>query len=98
MSLLNKTEFICCISHVSDDRLVNGLVAPYHGAVAAPVGQVAAKLGLPQQLVEIRHSASHQSELPSLELLEEGADLALAWLKYLFLTRKFALLFAHIRK
>jgi len=62
-------------------RLVNGLVAPYHGAVAAPVAQVAAKLALPQQLVELRHAASHHGALPSVELLEEGAELALAWLR-----------------
>lgn len=55
-------------------RLVNGLVAPFHGATAAPIGVVALQLSLPDVLVDIRHQASHHVDMPSLEILREGSE------------------------
>ncbi|THH07946.1 hypothetical protein EW145_g3037 [Phellinidium pouzarii] len=61
-------------------RLVNGLVDPLQlGAFARSIAAIAAQIGFPQWLVELRHAATHE-ELPSLELLRAGAKEALAWL------------------
>ncbi|KAI5123721.1 hypothetical protein M0805_000315 [Coniferiporia weirii] len=61
-------------------RLVNGLVDPLQlGAYARSIAAIAAQIGLPQWLVELRHTATHE-ELPSLELLRAGARESLAWL------------------
>ena len=54
-------------------RLVNGLVDPLQlGAYARSIASIAAQLGLPQWLVELRHAATHE-DLPSLEVLREAA-------------------------
>lgn len=54
-------------------RLVNGLVDPLQqGAFARPIASIAAQIGLPLWLVELRHASTHE-ELPSLELLREGS-------------------------
>lgn len=54
-------------------RLVNGLVDPLQlGAYARSIASIASQLGLPLWLVELRHAATHE-DLPSLELLREGA-------------------------
>jgi ribosomal biogenesis protein LAS1 len=54
-------------------RLVNGLVDPLQfGAYARSIASIAMQLGLPLWLVELRHASTHE-ELPSLELLREGA-------------------------
>lgn len=54
-------------------RLVNGLVDPLQsGAYARSIASIAAQLGLPSWLVELRHAATHE-DLPSLELLRDGA-------------------------
>lgn len=54
-------------------RLVNGLVDPLQlGVFARSIASIAVQLGLPQWLVELRHAATHEN-LPSLELLREGA-------------------------
>ena len=54
-------------------RLVNGLVDPLQlGAYARSIASIAAQLGLPAWLVELRHAATHE-DLPSLELLREAA-------------------------
>ncbi|KII86378.1 hypothetical protein PLICRDRAFT_287605 [Plicaturopsis crispa FD-325 SS-3] len=61
-------------------RLVNGLVDPLQlGAYARPIAALAAQLGLPPWLVELRHAATHE-DLPSLELLREAARESMAWL------------------
>lgn len=53
--------------------MVNGLVDPLQfGQYARSIASIAAQLGLPLWLVELRHAATHE-ELPSLELLREGA-------------------------
>jgi ribosomal biogenesis protein LAS1 len=54
-------------------RLVNGLVDPLQsGVYARSIASIAAQLGLPAWLVEVRHAATHE-ELPSLEILREAA-------------------------
>lgn len=54
-------------------RMVNGLVDPLQvGAFARSIASIATQLGLPLWLVELRHAATHE-DLPSLELLQEGA-------------------------
>ena len=55
-------------------RFVNGLVDPLQfGAYARAIASIAAQLGLPSWLVELRHAATHD-DLPSLELLREAAN------------------------
>lgn len=55
-------------------RLVNGLVDPLQsGAYARSILSIAAQIGLPAWLVELRHAATHE-DLPSLELLRDGAQ------------------------
>ena len=54
-------------------RMVNGLVDPLQvGAFARSIASIAAQLGLPSWLVELRHAATHE-DLPSLELLRDAA-------------------------
>src|SRR6266852_6368735 len=55
-------------------RLVNGLVDPLQsGTYARSILSIAAQIGLPAWLVELRHAATHE-DLPSLELLRDGAQ------------------------
>jgi ribosomal biogenesis protein LAS1 len=49
------------------------------GAYARPIASIAAQLGLPGWLVELRHAATHE-DLPSLELLREAARQSMSWL------------------
>ncbi|EJD55257.1 Las1-domain-containing protein [Auricularia subglabra TFB-10046 SS5] len=61
-------------------RFVNGMVDPLQfGAYARSIAAIAAQIGLPAWLVELRHAATHE-DLPSLEILREAAREALAWL------------------
>ncbi|KAF8526244.1 Las1-domain-containing protein [Hysterangium stoloniferum] len=61
-------------------RMVNGLVDPLQqGAYARSIASIAAQIGLPLWLVELRHASTHE-ELPSLELLREGTREAMSWL------------------
>lgn len=61
-------------------RLVNGLVDPLQlGTYARSISSIAAQIGLPAWLVELRHAATHE-DLPSLELLRDGAKECLSWL------------------
>lgn len=54
-------------------RFVNGLVDPLQlGVYARSIASIAAQLGLPAWLVELRHAATHE-DLPSLQLLREAA-------------------------
>ena len=54
-------------------RLVNGLVDPLQvGVYARSIASIAAQLGLPGWLVELRHAATHE-DLPSVELLRQAA-------------------------
>ncbi|KAH9046478.1 Las1-domain-containing protein [Lactarius hengduanensis] len=61
-------------------RLVNGLVDPLQlGTYARSISSIAAQIGLPAWLVELRHAATHE-DLPSLELLRDGVKECLTWL------------------
>ena len=61
-------------------RLVNGLAdSGQKGAFASSVFDVAARLGLPRSLVDLRHESAHGA-LPSLPLLRSAACGALRWL------------------
>ncbi|KAJ8084369.1 rRNA-processing protein las1 [Marasmius tenuissimus] len=61
-------------------RLVNGLVDPLQlGVYARSIAAIASQLDLPLWLVELRHAATHE-DLPSLELLREGARQSMSWL------------------
>ncbi|PCH33291.1 Las1-domain-containing protein [Wolfiporia cocos MD-104 SS10] len=61
-------------------RLVNGLVDPLQTrAYARSVASIAAQLGLPAWLVDLRHAATHE-DLPSIEVLREAARESMAWL------------------
>ena len=54
-------------------RLVNGLVDPLQlSAYARSIASIAAQLGLPAWLVELRHAATHE-DLPSIEVLRDAA-------------------------
>jgi ribosomal biogenesis protein LAS1 len=54
-------------------RMVNGVVDPLQvGLFARPIASIAAQLGLPLWLVELRHAGTHE-DLPSLDLLQRGA-------------------------
>jgi ribosomal biogenesis protein LAS1 len=54
-------------------RFVNGLVDPLQlGVYARSIASIANQIGLPAWLVELRHAATHE-DLPSLELLRQGA-------------------------
>lgn len=61
-------------------RFVNGLLDPFQqGTHATALVEIAKKISLPYEFVEIRHSATHNA-LPSLELLRDMTDSALRWL------------------
>jgi len=61
-------------------RLVNGLVDPLQqGTYARSIASIAAQLGFPSWLVELRHAATHE-DLPCLELLRDGARESMSWL------------------
>jgi len=63
-------------------RLVNGLVDPLQsGVYARSIASIAAQLGLPSWLVEVRHAATHE-ELPSLEVLREAANEVIFFLPF----------------
>ena len=53
-------------------RFVNGLVDPLQqGVFARPIYVLAAQIGLPAWIVELRHRSTHE-DLPSLEVLREA--------------------------
>ncbi|KAI0271574.1 Las1-like-domain-containing protein [Gloeopeniophorella convolvens] len=69
-------------------RLVNGLVDPLQaGTYARSILSIAAQIGLPAWLVELRHAATHE-DLPSLKLLRDASKESLNWLlhNYFLLT------------
>ncbi|KAL7411004.1 Las1-like-domain-containing protein [Mrakia frigida] len=65
-------------------RFVNSLVDPLQtGQFARPIAMIAAELGIPGWLVELRHAGTHEG-LPSVEVLREGAEEALNYLHLAF--------------
>ncbi|KAH9060829.1 Las1-domain-containing protein [Lactarius vividus] len=76
-------------------RLVNGLVDPLQlGTYARSISSIAAQIGLPAWLVELRHAATHE-DLPSLELLRDGAKECLTWLLHNYFRPTLDPTFAH---
>ncbi|KDN39445.1 Las1-like protein [Tilletiaria anomala UBC 951] len=72
-------------------RFVNGIVDEQQtGLFAESIAMIAAKVGLPLWLVEIRHAATHQ-KCPTLQALREGAITALRWLHDYFWEHSVAL-------
>ncbi|EST05799.1 Las1-like protein [Kalmanozyma brasiliensis GHG001] len=62
-------------------RFVNSVVDSHQtGGFAQSIGAIAARIGLPQWFVEIRHAVTHE-ELPSINVCRQAAGLALAWLR-----------------
>jgi len=61
--------------------MVNGVVDPLQvGLFARSIASIAAQLGLPLWLVELRHAGTHE-DLPSLDLLRRGAIEAFTWIE-----------------
>lgn len=61
-------------------RFVNSVVDSFQtGAYAQSIGAIAERIGLPQWLVQVRHSATHE-ELPSKSVCRTACERALAWL------------------
>ena len=61
-------------------RLVNGVVEnEQRGQYAQAVSTIAERVGLPRELVDLRHEATH-GDLPSLTRLKSAASVALNWL------------------
>ena len=48
---------------------------------ASNIVGIGKKLGIPEWMVEMRHSAVHQGGLPSIRMLKHGAKFALKWLQ-----------------
>lgn len=62
-------------------RMVNSFVDLLQQSThAQSVTQLAESINLPRMLVDIRHDATHGSDVPTLELLREAVQMALQWL------------------
>jgi ribosomal biogenesis protein LAS1 len=62
-------------------RFINGVVEPFKNAnLAVPISTIGASYGIPDFIINIRHSATH-GQLPSFELAALGAQSALEWLR-----------------
>ena len=55
--------------------------AEQQGRFAVAISGIAARIGLPVMLVDLRHAGTHGQSLPALDVLEEAARVALDWLK-----------------
>ncbi|WFC98655.1 rRNA-processing protein las1 [Malassezia yamatoensis] len=63
-------------------RFVNSVVDSFQtGMYAQSIGAIAERIGLPQWLVQVRHSATHE-ELPSIAVCREACSIALHWLNH----------------
>lgn len=62
-------------------RFVNEMVDPLQkGTYAQPITKLAEQIGLPRNLVDLRHEGTHD-ELPSVGVLELAIEQAMAWLR-----------------
>lgn len=62
-------------------RFVNEMVDPAQkGTYAQPITRLAGQIGLPRNLVDLRHSGTHD-ELPSLGVLQLAIEQSLEWLR-----------------
>lgn len=81
-------------------RAVNGLVDTYQnkGLYAQPIATIATQeLGLPLYLVDLRHDIAH-NRLPSLAVLELGAETLLTWVSTEYWTRQSRALESHVER
>lgn len=63
-------------------RFVNEMVDPgQKGSYALPITRLAEQIGLPRNLVDLRHSGTHD-ELPSLGVIQLALDQSLTWLRH----------------
>lgn len=61
-------------------RFVNGMLDPVQQSqFAIPLHTLAENIGFPSWFVELRHSSTHDRELPSFEMLRMCCDEALKW-------------------
>jgi ribosomal biogenesis protein LAS1 len=62
-------------------RFINGVVEPFKNLnLSVPISTIGASYGVPDFIVDIRHSATH-GRMPTFELASLGAQKALIWLK-----------------
>ncbi|KAH7340513.1 Las1-domain-containing protein [Rhizoctonia solani] len=75
-----STSTLCQIHALALIRFVNGLVDPLQqGVFARPIYSLAAQIGLPSWIVELRHRSTHE-DLPSIEVLREATHQSMQWL------------------
>jgi ribosomal biogenesis protein LAS1 len=62
-------------------RFINGMADPLQtGPYARPISMIAQRLGIPIELVQLRHQATHE-DLPSLSVLRAGLWTCIAYLR-----------------
>ncbi|CAE6520310.1 unnamed protein product [Rhizoctonia solani] len=75
-----STSTLCQVYALALIRFVNGLVDPLQqGVFARPIYSLAAQIGLPSWIVELRHRSTHE-DLPSIEVLREATHQSMQWL------------------
>ncbi|KAJ1310142.1 hypothetical protein OPQ81_006887 [Rhizoctonia solani] len=75
-----STSTLCQVYALALIRFVNGLVDPLQqGVFARPIYSLAAQIGLPSWIVELRHRSTHE-DLPSIEVLREATHQSMKWL------------------
>lgn len=79
-NLLDPLHTLALATTMALVRFVNEMVDPgQKGSYALPITKLAEQIGLPRNLVDLRHSGTHD-ELPSPGRLQLAVDQALAWL------------------
>jgi ribosomal biogenesis protein LAS1 len=73
-------------------RFINGMADPLQtGPYARPISMIAQRLGIPAEIVQLRHQATHE-DLPSLNVLRSGLWSCIAYLRdYAMLPLVFAM-------
>jgi len=62
-------------------RFINGMADPMQtGPYARPISMIAQRLGIPAEIVQLRHQATHE-DLPSLNVLQSGLWSCIAYLR-----------------
>jgi ribosomal biogenesis protein LAS1 len=79
-----STSTLCQVYALALIRFVNGLVDPLQqGVFAKPIYSLAAQIGLPAWIVELRHQSTHE-DLPSLEVLRDATHQVSLYLRLPF--------------
>lgn len=77
MAIVRCVTRPCGATHT---RFVNSVADSFQTKLyAQPIATIAERIGLPQWLVQVRHSATHE-DLPSVAVCRAATDAALAWL------------------